>query len=145
MFANPVNEIEKLYDSIKSYKNIHSQPGEDLLEGFNKGAYDISMSVASYSKGNILFEANGREINFNLDRRMITSGDLEIYYQSKDAEMNFRLLVDKKSIEVYLNDGEIYIPLKIDGKIESESISLTSDTLVHVQELKIRILRSIWN
>ena len=59
--------------------------------------------------------------------------------------MNVRLLVDKKSIEVYLNDGEIYIPLKIDGKIDSESISLTSDTPVNIQELKIRTLRSIWN
>ena len=145
MFANPVNEIEKLYDSIKSYKNIHSQPGEDLLEGFNNGAYDISMNVSSSSKGNIIFEANGRKINFDLDRQMITSGDLEITYQSKDAEMNVRLLVDKKSIEVYLNDGEIYIPLKIDGKIESESVSLTSDTPLRIQELKVRILRSIWN
>ena len=145
MFANPVNEIEKLYDSIKSYVDIHSQPGEDLLEGFNNGAYDISMSVSSCSKGNIVFEANGREINFNLYRQIITSGDLEIDYQSRDAEMNIRLLVDKKSIEVYLNDGEIYIPLKIDGKIESESVSLTSDTPLRIQELKVRILRSIWN
>ena len=128
MFANPVNEIEKLYDSIKSYVDIHFQPGEDLLEGFNNGAYDMSMNVSSSSKGTIIFEANGRKINFDLDRQMITSGDLEITYQSKDAEMNVRLLVDKKSIEVYLNDGEIYIPLKIDGKIDSESISLTSDT-----------------
>ena len=70
---------------------------------------------------------------------------MEIDYQSRDAEMNIRLLVDKKSIEVYLNDGEIYIPLKIDGKIESESVSLTSDTPLRIQELKVRILRSIWN
>ena len=109
MFANPVNEIEKLYDSIKSYKNIHSQPGEDLLEGFNNGAYDISMNVSSSSKGNIIFEANGRKINFDLDRQMITSEDLEIDYQSKDTEMNARLLVDKKSIEVYLNLSLIHI------------------------------------
>ncbi len=145
MFANPVNEIEKLYDSMKSYTDIYSQPGENLLVGFNSGLYDISMDVLSSSQGNIIFEANGREINFDLDLQTIASEDLEINYQIKDAEMNIRLLVDIKSIELYLNDGEIYIPLRIDGKIELESISLTSDTPVNIQELKIRTLRSIWN
>ncbi len=145
MFANPVNEIETLYDSMKSYIDILYRPGENLLEGFNSGLYDISMNILSSSKGKIIFEANGREINLDLDGQKIISGDLEINYQTKDAEMNVRLLVDKKSIEVYLNDGEIYIPLKIDGKIESESISLTSDSPVNIQELKIRTLRSIWN
>ena len=145
MFANPVKEIETLYDSMKSYIDILSRPGENLLEGFNSGLYDISMNILSSSKGKIIFEANGREINLDLDGQMITSGDLEINYQTEDAKMNVRLLVDKKSIEVYLNDGEIYIPLKIDGRIESESISLTSDSPVNIQELKIRTLRSIWN
>lgn len=145
MFANPVNELEKLYDSMKSYTDIRSQPGEDLLECFNSGSYDISMDVSSSSQGNIIFEANGREINFDLDRQTITSGDLEIDYQSKNFEMNVRLLVDIKTIEVYLNDGEINMPLRIDGKIDSESISLTSDMPVNIQELKVRTLRSVWN
>ena len=130
---------------MKSYTDIRSQPGEDLLECFNSGSCDISMDVSSSSQGNIIFEANGREINFDLDRQTITSGDLEIDYQSKNFEMNVRLLVDIKTIEVYLNDGEINMPLRIDGKIDSESISLTSDLSVNIQELKVRTLRSVWN
>lgn len=143
MFANPVNEIEKLYDSVNSHTDIEILPGEDLLKGFNSGSYDITMDVSG-SQGNILFKANGREINFDLDRQKVISGDLEIEYQIAESAMNIRLLVDIKSIEVYLNNGEIYAPLRIDGEIESESISLTSDTPVNIQELKIRTLRSVW-
>ncbi len=145
IFANPVNEIEKLYDSVKSYSDIEILPDEDLLEGFNSGSYDIEINMSSSSQGKILFKANGREIKIDLDRQKIMSGDLEIDYQNRNAEINVRLLVDIKSIEVFLDNGKIYMPLRIDGKIESESISLTSDSPLNINELKIRTLRSIWN
>jgi sucrose-6-phosphate hydrolase SacC (GH32 family) len=146
MYANPVREIEQLYDKVNERMDIQISPGDNLLEDYPGGSYDVEIDMPSRIKAKIQFEASGKEIIFDLYEQKIFSDDIEINFPQNDSsELNLRLLVDIKSIEIFVNNGEYYIPLRIEGNADTQSISLTTDEVINIQSLKVRTLNSIWN
>lgn len=146
MYANPVKEIEQLYNKVIERKDIQTSPGENLLEDYPGGSYDVEIIMPSRTKAKIQFEANGKEIIFDLYEQKIFSDDIEVDIpQNDNSECNVRFLVDVKSIEVFFNDGELYIPLRIEGNVDIQSISVTTDEVINIHSLKVRTLNSIWN
>jgi fructan beta-fructosidase len=146
MYANPVKEIEQLYSKVIERNNIQTSPGDNLLEDYPGGSYDVEIIMPSRIKAKIQFEANGKEIIFDIYEQKIISDDIEIVIPHKgNSEWNVRLLVDVKSIELFFNDGEIYVPLRIEGNVDTQSISVTTDEVIIIHSLKVRTLNSIWS
>jgi sucrose-6-phosphate hydrolase SacC (GH32 family) len=56
-----------------------------------------------------------------------------------------RILVDRVSIEIFANDGRIYMPVRaIPEKDERTLEVFTKGGIVKIRSLKLRELKSIW-
>jgi fructan beta-fructosidase len=62
-----------------------------------------------------------------------------------DGRLRLRLLVDKTSLEIFVNDGQAYMPIKtLPGDKGQSSIEFFTDDVVTVKNMTVNPLKSIW-
>lgn len=128
VLANPpIETVKELRKETKTYENVSVNDTyiiKNLLSG-NEGAYEIEMDIKPEESNEfsfILSNNNNQQVSFifdlnkeelSLDRTQSGDTDFAINFSSvihspivKRNIYKIRLLVDKASIELFLNDGE---------------------------------------
>jgi fructan beta-fructosidase len=111
MFANPVIEIEKLYKKKHSFNNEKLAPGMNPLSNINGDLFDISAEFEIGDAKQIGFEIRGAPIIYNVEAKSITVNKESVPCKPMDGKIKLRILVDRTSIEIFINDGEYYMPM----------------------------------
>ena len=154
LYRYPIEQMEKLYveEFEISHKNIG--PGDNPLSEITGDLFDIYMEV---SPGKIPeFGLRLHDETISLKRWPWRSSSTNAGYRisalgkSADAEVangniKLRILVDRTSLEVFTNDGEVSMSscfLPADKNTGLELFAKGGD--LHVMNLKVRKLRSIW-
>jgi fructan beta-fructosidase len=160
MCPTPIREIEKLYASEKVFKDKKVEPGSNLLSGFEGDLFDIEAEIEIFEAERIGFRIRGIEVVWDSDAETVTSG--WVTYDTKemavttgeksarlaadDGRIRLRILVDRASIEVFANDGEVYMPMDAlpeDGQAKTLEL-FTEGGTARVRSLAVRELESIW-
>lgn len=135
----PVRELENYRKNKKDYQNVHLETadGERMLEGIGGRCFDMNVEISGedYDSFTILLASDEefrtaliydrRKGVFTTDRLHSGMGkDLltnrSMYVENKDGRLDIRVIMDKFSIEVFVNDGMramtslIYTPLHAD-------------------------------
>lgn len=111
MFANPVKEIEKLYKKEHSFNNVELVPGKNPISNINGDLFDITAEFVIGTATQIGFEIRGVPIVYNVKTKTISVKSKIAPCIEKDGNIKLRLLVDRTSIEIFINDGEYYMPM----------------------------------
>ena len=111
MFANPVREIEKLYKMEHSFNNIELVPGKNPISKINGDLFDITAEFAIGNAAQIGFEIRGVPVVYNVKTKTISAKSKIAPCRPKDGKIKLRLLVDRTSIELFINNGEYYMPV----------------------------------
>jgi sucrose-6-phosphate hydrolase SacC (GH32 family) len=100
------------------------------------------------------FVINGLPISYNKNENLLSCGEETAYLKSVDSRIKLRILVDRVSVEIYANDGRLYMPIRNSElftptkdyfKDEEKGLSIFTkggDTKIH--SLKVHELKSIW-
>jgi len=146
LFAMPIKEIKSLYVKSINFPNIELKPQAKVLPGVEGDLFDIN---AEFSIGNKTQELglNIREIpiKFNAITNQLTCGDCTATLKPIGGLIKLRILVDRTSIEIFANDGRVYMPIGVVPKDSARSISVFSkggDTKIKV--LTVNLLKSAW-
>ena len=156
----PIREIEKLYASKKVFENTKVEPGSNLLSGIEGEFFDIEAEIEILEANRVGFRIRGIEVVWDAEAETVTSG--WVTYDAKemalttgeksarlaadDGRIRLRILVDRASIEVFANDGEVYMPLDAlpeDGQASTLEL-FTEGGAAKIKSLAIRELESIW-
>jgi fructan beta-fructosidase len=145
MFAEPVNEIEKLRDKKHAWENKTLKEGENLLEGISGELFDIHAEFVLENASEFGFVIRGIPVTYNAREQQLTCKESQAPLKPQNGKIRLRILVDRTSIEIFGNDGGIYMPIGVIPPDENRSLEVFSKGgSVKVNSLNVYELHSAW-
>jgi fructan beta-fructosidase len=160
MCPMPIREIETLYKSEKAFDDSEIELGGNLLAGFRGDLFDIEADIEILEADRVGFRIRGVEIAYDAEAKTLTSGwvahdakartlksgENSAKLESSEGHIQLRILVDKTSIEVFANNGEVFMPMPAlpeDGQANTLEL-FAEGSAAKARSLTVRELDSIW-
>ncbi len=114
LFAQPINEIEKIYGKNWSYQEQVVEEGQHsiLEENYEEGLYDISAEFEIGSAERFGLLINDIQIIYEIKEQKLYCQELYASLKPMEGKIKFRILVDRTTLELFANDGRIYMPIR---------------------------------
>jgi sucrose-6-phosphate hydrolase SacC (GH32 family) len=145
MCANPVKEIEKLYKKKHSFSNENLIPGKNPLSKIKGDLFDIHAELEVGDATQVGFEIRGVPVVYDVEKKTISCKEEKAPCKPTSGKIKLRLLVDRTSIEIFINDGQYYMPM---GSIpDDDNMSLkvfAKGGKAKIISLEVNELNSIW-
>jgi len=144
MQATPVKEIEDLHGEKTTLRNQLVKAGDNPLKAMKGDCFDIN-AVIEVADSDFGFRLRGKELIYKADKQTLTFGDRSVKVLPKQGRLRLRLLVDRTSLEIFVNQGEAYMPVRcLPDKADTRQIAFFSDGSVTVRRMTINEVESIW-
>lgn len=170
VFRNPVPEIANLYENNYSWKDTLLTAGENLFKELNGDLFDINIEVDYSNSSSFIINLRGVRIYYDIEKKKIicegpviennivpdiwkSESEPKSDYLNKlgeaplspiEGKIKLRILVDRTSIEVFGNDGQIVITscfMPDDEKV----YSFISENKTKIISSDVYSLKSAWN
>jgi fructan beta-fructosidase len=152
MFAYPVEEIKNIHGKKYEWKNKDLEPGLNPLKNVKGNLFDIYTEIPVGDAEEVGFEINGFPVSYNVKEKLLTAGDgksretqeTKAELKPIDGKISFRILVDRPSVEIFANKGQIYMPMQAVRDLNNESLKIYSKGgSAHIEKLTVYEMKSI--
>jgi len=148
MFAYPVKEIESIYVKKRFWTaDIHLKPGQKILSnvGVVGELFDIDAEFQVGDSDEFGFLINGFQVKYNVEKKELSCEGEKASLKPINGKIHLRILVDRVSIEIFANEGRVYMPIRaVPGPDERGLEVFTKGGNTGITSLKIYELKSIW-
>jgi len=145
MFAQPVREVEKLHKKQWRRKNKTLKPGDNLLSDVSGELFHIRTELKVGDARQAGFVIRDIPVIYDVQKQQLSCHGKTASLKSVDGKIRLELLVDRTSIEIFSNDGGIYMPIGVILTDNSKSIEIfTKGGNTEVKSLEVYELNSIW-
>ncbi len=146
LFAEPVKEIESLRDGKHSGKELVLKPGTGLLIDVSGELFDISAEVRPVAAEQVTFTVRGVPVVYDAKKAEVScKGKAAPLKVRKDGTVRLRILVDRGSVEVFGNDGQVALSAGVLVSPDERSVSLSAKGgMAKVDALDVHVLKSAW-
>src|ERR1035438_6644639 len=144
----PVREIESIQQEPKLWTGLELKPGDNPLSEMSGDLWDIQAEFDPGAATEVGFSIRGRKVAYTArtpKEYRLSNGDLNTGIGPHTKPVKLRILVDRTTVEVFGNDGEIVMPACFLPKDSYQSLKMFSDGgVARVASLKIYKLKSAW-
>jgi sucrose-6-phosphate hydrolase SacC (GH32 family) len=145
MFAYPVKEIETINGKEHAWTDVQLKPRHNIISKVAGELFDIDSEFEIGDAEEFGFLINGLSVEYNVANNELSSGRSKAELQPIDGNIRLRILVDRTSVEIFANDGRVYMPMRATHTEDERGLEvLTKGGNVKISSLKIRELKSIW-
>ena len=146
LFAQPVKEIKTLYVSTRKMDNVTVSPEGTVLPGVEGDLFDISAEFAIGAETEkVGFCIRGVPVAFNVKANQLACADRTAPLKPVAGKIRLRFLIDRTSIEIFANDGRVYMPMAVIPKDEERSIAVfAKGGDARITALTVNTLKSSW-
>lgn len=145
MFAEPVREIEKIHGKKRSWKAETLAPKQNLLSGIEDDLFHI---IAEFNVGDAAefgFIIRGTPVVYNVEKNEISCNGKSAKLKPADGKIRLEILVDRTSIEIFCNNGRVYMPIGGILPEDNRTIEIfTKAGSTKIDSLELYELRSAW-
>jgi fructan beta-fructosidase len=145
MYAYPVEEIKSLYTEEFSWSKIELEPSQNLLSKVDGDLLDINAEFQIEDSDEFGFIIKNKKIRYDASRKVLSCDGEEAELQPAAGKIQLRILVDTMTIEIYANNGRIYMPVRAYPDQNNPGIELFTAKNIIINSLEINELKSIWN
>ncbi len=134
----------------RTWKDVTVKPGENPLAGLTGDLWDIVAEIEPGAAKEVGIKVRGRNVVYTVKERArdnsLASANLSAPLPLTKGRFRLRVLVDRTSIEVFGNDGEVAIPSCFlpDEKDRSLEFFRQGRRAAKVVSLTVYPMRSIW-
>ncbi len=104
--AEPVAELTQLTTNRISYTNLKLNREKNFCLPLEKSAYDIELGLSRFSKGRIILNIFGKNVEIEPAMNLIRVEENTLPLSVSGPPERLRILVDTCSIELFTGDGE---------------------------------------
>ncbi len=141
LFAEPIQEIKKLYEAQHAVENISLTDNQSADLEVNGELFDIHATFKLEAAKTIGINIGGEEITYNIPEKLLNDAPLE----PENGEITLQILVDRPMLEIVGNQGRVFITSnrKVLGAVETISAFAEGGSAKLVR-LEVNQLKSIW-
>ncbi len=145
LFAMPAREIETLRRAHYTWSAAPLEPGVNLLQGVSGELFDIEATIAPQTAQRIVLDVRGTPITYNTQTRILACMGKEAETGLHDGRLKLRVLVDRTSLEIFVNDGRHVFSFCFAPDANNKTLRLAAEGgTAAVHALNVWKLASIW-
>lgn len=146
LFAVPVKEIEALHDRKHSWTDLTLKPGANPLAEVKGELFDFGAEFRPGGTEQIIFSVRGVPVVYDVKKGEVNcQGKAAPLKPRKDGSVRLQILVDRGSVEVFGNDGQVALSAGVLVPVDNRSLALSAKGgQAKVSELKVSVLKSAW-
>ena len=145
MFVNPIREVALLHTSTNSWSSQPLLWGANVLSGFTGEAFDLDTYFQPGTANSITFNLRGTPVLYDNIGHQLSCMGINQPLTPTNGVIHLRMLVDRGSIEIYANDGILYMPMGMTPTAGALPISLyASGNGAQLVSMKLYNLGSAW-
>ena len=142
---NPIKELESLRTKTHEWNDIELKAGENPLSGLAGDLFDLEIEFEPAPGSETIFDMRGLKVVYNFETQALSCGAVRSKLEPVDGLVRVRILLDRASIEVYGNDGRIYMPIVFFPQDHNLSLNVTcTKGDVKANYLRVHELKSSW-
>ena len=145
MCARPVEEIERLHAGVRRWKEITVPVGRNAVPGVRGELFHIRALLRTAGVERVGLVVRGTEVAYDVAEGRLSCLDKAAPLAVVNGTIRLEMLVDRTSIEIFANGGEMCMPMGVilpDDKMSVETLAEGGPAKVEV--LEIHDLRSAW-
>jgi sucrose-6-phosphate hydrolase SacC (GH32 family) len=146
MFAEPVKEIERLYTSSLTRRDEPLAPAQPTIVDIRGELLDIRADLEIGSAQELGLVVRGIAVRYDVGKKELTAVKSAAALSPQEGRIRLRILVDHSSLEVYANDGLVYMPIGVVPAADSKSVEVYArGGAARIKLLQVHELNSAWN
>lgn len=146
IFANPVREFASLRTQTHTLAPQPLKPSENPLAALKVGLIDLSTEIACGDAAEVGFNLHGVNVHYDVKKQELSCLDKRASLKLQDGTIRLRLLVDRTSVDIFGNDGRLYMPMRVitpDSNLSMEVYARGGTAQINA--LTVHELKSAWN
>ena len=119
IFTQPINEIKKIYGENWTLQETIVRKGQQsIMDDYKfEGLYDILVQFEIGSATRFGLIINDIQITYEVNEENLNCQESYAPLKSVGGKINFRILIDRTTLEIIANDGQVYMPVRTPIKI----------------------------
>ncbi len=159
-FRLPVREIANLYDKTWSWNDRSLTKGADLFKELTDELYDIDIEIDVKTSSLVEMKLRNVILSYDVAKQTlslggsITSPGIPAFLMAGtpnyaplnlvDGKIKLRILLDRTSVEIFGNDGEMVMTSCYMPEQDERNYSLTANSDIHVVRGVVNSLKPAW-
>ncbi len=145
LFANPVQEIEKLHREGHTWKRLHLKPGINPLSEVHGELIHIRLRFSPGDAEEVGLNIRGTKVSYDVRANALTCNGKTAPLRPEHGDITVELLADRLSLEIFANDGLVYMPMQAHPDPADRNLELYSKNGdAKIKLLEVFDLDSIW-
>jgi len=145
IYANPVNEIVNLRTSTNNWPAQALANGVNVMSGAMGEAYELDAQFQPGSASSVTFTLGGTPVTYNCVNQQISCDGITNPLSPVNGVIILQILVDRGTLEIYANNGLVYMPISTTPTFGTQPISLVaSGSGAQLLSLNLYNLGSAW-
>ncbi len=145
LYRNPVCEIRNLRDQTHEWRDEIIRMGDELLEDLSGDMFEIQAEFELRSASALALLIRGEIVDYNVATEALSCCGATAPLAPQEGRIELRVLIDRTSIEVFGNDGQISMTSCFLPSNNKKSLGLMAvGSPVKVVSLKVHQLNSAW-
>jgi len=145
LYRYPINEIKKIRYEENSWKNLIIGEGENPLSDLQGDVFEISAQIEIIDASEVGFHLRGENLVYSVAKKELTFLETTAPLEPVANIINFKILLDRSSVEVFGNNGIVSITQIFFPDLSNSSIGLFSNGgKIKVKSMEVNRLESIW-
>ena len=141
----PVREIKKLRGRKYSFGPVTLKPGENILSKISGELFEIQCEVELAGAEEFGLTLRGTPLVYNVNDQTLVCGDKKGEMKLLNGKVKLQILVDRTSIEIFVNDGRASMFLCFPLDSDNRSLEIFAHGgQAKIRNLKVWKLKSIW-
>lgn len=143
--STPIPEITNNVEFVYNWTNLTLTPGYNPLSGIRGSLFDVKARFSAGSAQAITFTFQNVTVTYDATTRQIScNGDTQSL-PPLNGSVQLEMIVDRDTIEIFGNNGQLYMPLPASNASGDSLISLAcSGGNASFGSLTVNQLKSIW-
>jgi fructan beta-fructosidase len=144
--ANPVRELSNLRVKTDEMKPGALAPGQNPLGNVQAELIDLECELQPGDARELAMTLRDVPITYDVQKGEILCKGEKALLKRIDGKIRLRVLVDRTTIELFGNDGELYMTVGVVVPSESHALELSAKGgTAQIEQLRVHHLRSAWD
>ncbi|MHC4146333.1 MAG: glycoside hydrolase family 32 protein [Planctomycetota bacterium] len=141
----PVRELKNIRGPLSSWRNLELKPGANPLSKISGELFEIKSEIELGTAGRFGFGLRGNELLYTVKNKTLSCKGEKLTIRPVNGRIKLHILVDRTSIEVFVNDGRMSLFRCFPLDTQNKSLEVFArGGQAGVKRLDVWKLKSIW-